>query len=64
MTNDELLIKLIERVKNQIKDLDEEFSTEETEQGFERDDFDKGYLAGMETILLTIELAQDGSIPV
>jgi len=64
MTNEELLLKLIERIKKQIQGLDEEFAEEETEQGFERDDFDKGYLMGMKSVLLTVEFAQDGSIPI
>jgi hypothetical protein len=64
MTNEELLLKLIERIKKQIQDFDTELQEEETEQGFERDDFDKGYLGGMESILLTVKFAQDGSIPI
>lgn len=62
MTNEELLLKLIEEIKEQIQGLDEEFEQEETEQGFERDDFDKGYLAGMESVLLTVKLVQEGSV--
>jgi hypothetical protein len=64
MTNDELLLKLIERIKKQIQGLDEEFAAEETEQGFDRDEFDNGYLMGMKSVLLTVEFAQDGSIPI
>ena len=63
MTNDELLLKLIERINNSIKGLDKELKAEEIKQGFDRDEFDKGYLAGMESVLLTVKLAQDGSIP-
>lgn len=62
MTNEELLIALVERVRKQIRGLEEEFEAEELAEGFDRDDFDKGYLAGMESVLLTIKLAQDGSI--
>jgi hypothetical protein len=64
MTNDELLLKLIERIKKQIQGLDEEFEAEEKEQGFDRDAFDRGYLMGMKSVLLTVEFAQDGSIPI
>ena len=63
MTNDELLLKLIERINNSIKGLDKELKAEKIKQGFDRDEFDKGYLAGMESVLLTVKLAQDGSIP-
>jgi len=63
MTNDELLLKLIERIKNQIRGLDKEWKAEETKQGFDRDEFDRGYLMGMKSVLLTVEFAQDGSIP-
>jgi hypothetical protein len=62
MTNEELLLKLIEQIKSQIRGLDEEFEQEELEQGFDRDDFDKGYLAGMQSVLLTVKLVQDGSV--
>jgi hypothetical protein len=62
MTNEELLLKLIEQIKSQIQGLDEEFEQEELEQGFDRDDFDKGYLAGMQSVLLTVKLIQDGSV--
>jgi hypothetical protein len=62
MTNDELLLKLIEEIKEQIQGLEEEFEQEELEQGFDRDDFDKGYLAGMQSVLLTVKLIQDGSV--
>jgi hypothetical protein len=62
MTNDELLLKLIEEIKEQIQGLEGEFEQEELEQGFDRDDFDKGYLAGMQSVLLTVKLIQDGSV--
>lgn len=64
MTNDELLLKLIERIKKQMQDFDTELQEEEREQGFDRDEFDKGYLGGMQSVLLTVEFAQDGSIPI
>ena len=63
MTNDELLLKLIEQIKRQIRGLEEEFEKEELAEDFERDEFDKGYLAGMRTILLEVKLVQEGSIP-
>jgi hypothetical protein len=63
MTNDEILLKLIERIEKHIQGLDEEFAAEETEKGFERDEFDNGYLMGMKSVLLTVKLAQDGSLP-
>jgi hypothetical protein len=62
MTNDELLIKLTEQIKKQIRGLEEEFEAEELAEGFDRDEFDKGYLAGMQAVLLEVKLVQDGSI--
>jgi hypothetical protein len=62
MTNDELLLKLIEQIKKQIIGLEEEFEEEELAEGFDRDEFDKGYLAGMQAVLLEVKLVQDGSI--
>ena len=62
MTNEELLIALVERVKKQITGLEEEFEAEELAEGFDRDEFDKGYLAGMQAVLLEVKLVQDGSI--
>jgi hypothetical protein len=62
MTNEELLIKLTEQIKKQIRGLEEEFEAEELAEGFDRDEFDKGYLAGMQAVLLEVKLVQDGSI--
>ena len=62
MTNDELLLKVIERIQKGMQGVEEQFLINELESGDERDDFDKGYLAGMKSVLFTVKFIQDGSV--
>ena len=62
MTNDELLLKVIERIQKGMQGVEEQFEINELESGDERDDFDKGYLAGMKSVLFTVKFIQDGSV--
>jgi hypothetical protein len=62
MTNDELLLKLIERIKNHLEDTQKDLEEEVEQDGDLLDDFDKGWINGIESCIALLEWIQEGDI--
>jgi hypothetical protein len=61
MTNDELLQKLTAHLKLNLDVLIQDLEQQETEYGEEREEFDSGYVAGLQFAISQVEYVLDGT---